>query len=83
MDGDDMADLKKIEKEYDKIMKINYYLLKKYRSEIFEEFGIPEDGDDVETMRKIMDAFDRMYKEVQAEMPLMWYEYGFGSKEYV
>ena len=63
--------------ELDKIAKVNYYLTRKYKEEIFKEFGITVDEKNDNMFLKIMKAFDAMYELMSKEMPLMWYEYGF------
>ena len=59
----------------DYTVKINLWLMKRYRDDLFKEFGIS--ADDFSSISKL---FDKMYEEQCKEMPLPWYEYGFGSK---
>ena len=60
----------------DYTVKINLWLIKRYRDDLFKEFGIS--ADDFSSISKL---FDKMYEEQCKEMPLPWYQYGFGSKE--
>ena len=59
----------------DYMAKVNIWLIKKYREDLFKRFGIS--ADDFMSVSKM---FDEIYKEQCKEMPLTWYEYGFGSK---
>lgn len=60
----------------DYTVKINLWLIKRYRDDLFKEFGVS--ADDFSSISKL---FDKMYEEQCKEMPLPWYQYGFGSKE--
>lgn len=60
----------------DYLYKINLWLLRKYGDELFEKFGI-----DKNNFSSVMKMFDAIYTEQCKEMPLPWYQYGFGGKE--
>lgn len=63
------------EKQYDKIMCVNAYLIEKYGSKLWEEFGIEKTGDTFKDMPSILAIFDEIYKKQKEKYPLMWYEY--------
>lgn len=63
------------EEQYDKIMRVNTYLLEKYGDKIWEEFGIKKTGDAARDMFSAMKIFDEIYKREKEKYPLMWYEY--------
>lgn len=56
--------------------KINLWLVNRYREDLFKRFNIGTD-DLLGTLR----MFDAIYEEQCKEMPLPWYQYGFGGKE--
>ena len=60
----------------DYLYKISLWLLRKYGDELFKKFGI--DKNDISAILKI---FNAIYEEQCKEMPLSWYQYGFGRKE--
>lgn len=64
-----------LEVQYDKIMRVNMYLLEKYGDKLWEEFGIEKTGDTARDMFSIMIIFDEIYKREKEKYPLMWYEY--------
>lgn len=59
----------------DYMAKVNLWLIKTYGEDLFKRFGVSVD--DFMSVSKI---FDEIYKEQCKEMPLPWYQYGFGSK---
>ena len=63
-------------KNMDYFYKINLWLLQKYGNELYKEFGI--DKNDISSILKM---FNAIYEEQCKEMPLPWYQYGFGSKQ--
>ena len=67
---------KKYQEKMDYLSKINLWLIQRYRENLFKEFGI--DTNDVLYVSKM---FDAIYKEQCKQMPLPWYQYGFGKKE--
>ena len=44
---------------------------------MYKEFGISKDNTEIETFIKLDQVFDKIYEEMNKEMPLMWYKYGF------
>ena len=66
------------EKECDKIYKIVVYLVEKYQEELLKEFNI--DKDSKNSFFQICEVFDKIYEEMNKKYPLMWHQYGFGSK---
>lgn len=71
-----MTDSEKLIQNTDYFYKINMWLLRKYGSELYEEFGIEQN--DISAISKM---FNAIYTEQCKEMPLLWYQYGFGKKE--
>lgn len=63
------------EKELDKIMKLNMYVIEKYNNELFAESGIEETDNEFQRYGKINKLFDKIYAEMCEKYPLMWYEY--------
>ena len=59
----------------DYMAKVNIWIVKTYREDLFKRFGIS--CDDFMSVSKM---FDEIYKEQCKEMPLPWHKYGFGSK---
>ncbi len=62
----------KLNKECDKIMKVNMFLLEKYGKDLFKEFEIKDENDFVSMIK----TFDKIYEIENKKYPLMWYEYG-------
>lgn len=90
------SDIEKLEKEMDKVQKVNIYLMRKYRNELLKEF--PETIGDNELqkfaeemteiskdrmleMLKSMSLYEQIAKKMNEEMPEPWYCYGFTSKQ--
>lgn len=71
----DNNDKNELNKKYDKIMKVNMFLLEKYREDLFKEFEIKDENDFV----SIVKMFDKMYEIENKKYPLMWYEYGISK----
>ena len=69
-------DNERIMHNLDYMAKVNIWLVKTYKENLFKRFGFS--ADDFMSVSKM---FDEIYKEQSKEMPLPWYEYGFGSKE--
>lgn len=63
------------EKQYDKIMRVNTYLVERYGDKLWEEFGFEKTGDTEKDMFSVMKIFDEIYKHEKEKYPLMWYEY--------
>lgn len=63
-------------KNLDYIYKINLWLIQKYRDDLFKKFDIGAND-----FLGVSRLFDKIYNEQCKEMPLPWYEYGFGKKE--
>lgn len=85
------SDIERLEREMDKVQKVNIYLLRKYREELLKEFpdtskpisellGDINKVDLSETM-KILSLYDRIAEKMNEEMPEPWYCYGFTSKQ--
>ena len=70
-----------LEEQIDYIFKINTWLIKKYGKEFWQDIGIDEDDDTITNLIKLDEVFDKIYEEMEKEMPKKWYEYGFGSKK--
>lgn len=64
-----------LELQYDKIMRVNAYLLEKYGDKLWEEFGVEKTGDNAKDMFSVMFIFDEIYKIEKEKYPAMWYEY--------
>lgn len=90
------SDIEKLEREMDKVQKVNIYLMRKYRDELLKEF--PETIGDTELQElveeitktskdnmleifKSMSLYDQIAKKMNEEMPEPWYCYGFTSKQ--
>lgn len=76
------------DKQIDKFYKISIWILRKYGKEMFDEYGISLDNannsleNQTRQMINVDLLFDKIYEEMQQEMPLMWYEYCLcGSEE--
>ena len=59
----------------DYMAKVNLWLIKIYGEDLFKRFGVS-----VNDFMSVSKIFDEIYKEQCKEMPLPWYQYGFGSK---
>ena len=70
------SDNERMMQNLDYTVKINLWLIKRYRDDLFKEFGVS--ADDFMSISKL---FDKIYEEQCKEMPLPWNEYGFCSKE--
>lgn len=70
---------KEKDKEYDKIVKVNWYIMEKYGKDFLQECGINEIDNDFQRCLKVSKLFDKIYNEMTEKYPNMWYEYGFGS----
>lgn len=70
-----------LEEQIDYIFKINTWLIKKYGKEFWQDIGIDEDDNTITNLIKLDEVFDKIYEEMNKEMPKKWYEYGFGSKK--
>ena len=46
---------------------------------LYKDFNISNDNTDINTLMKISEVFDKIYEEMNKEMPLMWFNYGFFS----
>lgn len=89
------ADIERMEESYDKIQKVNIWLMRRYRKDLIEEFSdekIKEDYSEIFNLKNadtkglkealiVSHLFDRIAEEMNKEMPLPWYMYGFGSLE--
>ena len=69
-------DKEKLMKNIDYFYKIDLWLLRKYGDKLYEEFGIDQND-----ILAILKMFNAIYEEQCKEMPLPWYQYGFGRKE--
>lgn len=78
---DKIAELEKQLKEkdlaIDKFSKIDIWLIRKYGKKLYKDFNITNDDMDIKTFIKISQVFDNIYEEMNKEMPLMWFNYGF------
>lgn len=76
-----IAELEKQLKEkdlaIDKFSKIDIWLIRKYGKKLYKDFNITNDDIDIKTFIKISQVFDNIYEEMNKEMPLMWFNYGF------
>ena len=63
----------------DKFSKIDIWLMRKYGEKLYKDFNISNDNTDINTLMKISEVFDKIYEEMNKEMPLMWFNYGFFS----
>ena len=76
-----IAELEKQLKEkdlaIDKFSKIDIWLMRKYGKKLCKDFNITNDDIDIKTFIKISEVFDNIYEEMNKEMPLMWFNYGF------
>ena len=70
-----------LEEQIDYSFKINTWLIKKYGKEFWQDIGINENDDTITNLIKLDEIFDKIYEEMNKEMPKKWYEYGFGSKK--
>ena len=66
-----------LEEKVDYVFKINTWLIKKYGKEFREDVGINEDDNTITNFIKLYEIFDKIYEEINKEMPKKWYEYGF------
>lgn len=69
VDGRASIDIKSI----DRIVKVNIYLLRRYREDLLKEFGLNEDN--------ALNLCDHIAEIMNKEMPNLWYEYGFVKGE--
>lgn len=65
----------KKDKEIDKLVKVNWYLMEKYGEEILKEYGVSENDNQFQRFFKVNSAFDRIYEEMCKKYPYMWCEY--------
>ena len=76
-----IAELEKQLKEkdltIDKFSKIDIWLIRKYGKKLYKDFNITNDDIDIKTFINISQVFDNIYEEMNKEMPLMWFNYGF------
>lgn len=76
-----IAELEKQLKEkdlaIDKFSKIDIWLIRKYGKKLYKDFNITNDDMDIKNFIKISQVFDNIYEEMNKEMPLMWFNYGF------
>lgn len=63
------------ELQFDKIMRINAYLIETYGDKLWEDFGVEKTGDPTKDMHSILKIFDEIYKIEKKKYPLMWHEY--------
>lgn len=70
-----------LEEQIDYSFKINTWLIKKYGKEFWQDIGINENDDTITNLIKLDGIFDKIYEEMNKEMPKKWYEYGFGGKK--
>ena len=71
--------LKQKDLAIDKFSKIDIWLMRKYGEKLYKDFNISNDNTDINTLMKISEVFDKIYEEMNKEMPLMWFNYGFFS----
>ena len=69
--------LEQVEKNIDKIYKINIYLMRKYKDNLIKEFG--SENNFIQWLK----IFEDIVKQMNEEMPEPWYTYGIGGKENV
>lgn len=69
--------LKQKDLAIDKFSKIDIWLMRKYGKKLYKDFNITNDDMDIKTFIKINQVFDNIYEEMNKEMPLMWFNYGF------
>ena len=69
--------LKEKDLSIDKFSKIDIWLMRKYGKKLYKDFNITNDDTDIKTFIKISQVFDNIYEEMNKEMPLMWFNYGF------
>ena len=69
--------LKEKDLAIDKFSKIDIWLMRKYGKKLYKDFNITNDDIDIKTFIKISQVFDNIYEEMNKEMPLMWFNYGF------
>lgn len=64
-----------MDQQFDKIVRINYYLLEKYGNDLWKDFGMKKTGDKITDMWSAMKIFDIIYEQEKKKYPFMWYEY--------
>lgn len=64
-------------KDFDKIMKINIYLMRKYGDKLYKDNGFTKTENVSENYLAISKICDKIYEEMNKEIPKMWYEYLF------
>lgn len=69
--------LKQKDLAIDKFSKIDIWLMRKYGKKLYKDFNITNNDMDIKTFIKINQVFDNIYEEMNKEMPLMWFNYGF------
>ncbi len=79
--NDQQERIAELEEQIDYIFKINTWLIKKYGKEFWQDIGINENDDTITNLIKLDEVFDKIYEEMNKEMPKKWYEYGFGGKK--
>lgn len=62
-------------KQYDKIMRLNYYLLEKYGKDLWKDFGIEMKGGYMTDMITVNKILNEIYEQEKKKYPKMWYEY--------
>lgn len=67
------------EKQIDRIMKINMWILEKYGKKLLKDFSIPKTDMTVEYFDKCKKMFDKIYEDQNEKTPKMWYEYGLNG----
>ena len=70
-----------IKQQYDTIMHINTYLLRRYGDKLWEEFNIEKTKDTKKNMISAIKIFDEIYKREKEKYPLMWNEYCLYGKD--
>lgn len=64
-----------MDQQLDKMMRVNCYLMEKYGSELWKDFGMEKTGDKLADMQSAMKMLDMIYEQEKKKYPLMWYEY--------
>lgn len=61
--------------EYDKLMKVNWYLAERCGDGLWKEFGVERTGDNIQDLFSVMKIIDKIYEIQKEKYPAMWYEY--------
>lgn len=67
--------------DYDKIMKVNMWLMEKYGENFYEYCGIEEGDSAIVAYQKAWNKMDEIYAEMNAKYPAKWYELGFNGRK--